>query len=266
LHQLASRLASRKRRITSIVAVAALTVVGVAYGASRFEVVPDEFDPGESFLVQAAWLGGIGCPTEQRAGQVFQPPTFETTAPATVTDPACTTGDPEDERVEGLLLAKTGPTANNAAAVAVIKDPPRTITELGWDIRKPGTELSAGARGSHCGAGAPRWNITTRGGQLFFIGCNSPPATTQIAGQGFVRLRWAAATLAFPAGVGAPAALNTLDVRRLSIVFDEGYDTGPDNFGLAVLDNIDVNTVLVGQGKTDADNKPEHKDDNDNDD
>jgi hypothetical protein len=31
-------------------------------------------------------------------------------------------------------------------------------------------------------------------------------------------------------------------------VFDEGYDIGPDNFGLAVLDNIDVNGVLVGQG------------------
>jgi hypothetical protein len=40
----------------------------------------------------------------------------------------------------------------------------------------------------------------------------------------------------------------------LTIVFDEGQDTGgPDFFGLAVLDNIDVNGVLVGKGPTDAD-------------
>jgi hypothetical protein len=37
-------------------------------------------------------------------------------------------------------------------------------------------------------------------------------------------------------------------VNDISIVFDEGQDTGPDNFGLAVLDNIDVNGTLVGQG------------------
>jgi hypothetical protein len=257
MHHFASRSASRKRRVAAVVAAIALTAGGVAYADSRFEVEPDEFDPGESFLVQAAWLGGIGCPTEARA-QVFRPPTFETTASVTVTDPACPTGDPDDDRVEGLLLAKTGPTANNAAAFAVIKDPPEAITELGWDIRKPGTELSAGARGSHCGAGAPRWNITTRSGALFFIGCNSPPATMQTPGQGFVRLRWGAATLAFPAGPGAPVALASLEVESLSIVFDESYDTGPDNFGLAVLDNIDVNGVLVGRGKPDPDNDPNH--------
>jgi hypothetical protein len=66
-------------------------------------------------------------------------------------------------------------------------------------------------------------------------------------------MRWGAGTLAFPQAPGdVPTALGSLDVRSLSIVFDEGTDTGPDNFGLAVLDNIDVNTVLVGEGATDA--------------
>lgn len=37
-------------------------------------------------------------------------------------------------------------------------------------------------------------------------------------------------------------------IQSIEIVFDEGQDTGPDNFGLAVLDNIDVDGVLVGQG------------------
>ena len=31
-------------------------------------------------------------------------------------------------------------------------------------------------------------------------------------------------------------------------MFDEGTDTGPDFFGAAILDNIDVNGTLVGQG------------------
>jgi hypothetical protein len=39
-------------------------------------------------------------------------------------------------------------------------------------------------------------------------------------------------------------------VKSIQIVFDEGQDPsgGPDESGLAVLDNIDVNGVLVGHG------------------
>jgi len=40
----------------------------------------------------------------------------------------------------------------------------------------------------------------------------------------------------------------TGEVISLAIVLDEGSDTGPDQFGLAVLDNIDVNGILVGKG------------------
>jgi len=32
------------------------------------------------------------------------------------------------------------------------------------------------------------------------------------------------------------------------IVLQAGQDEAPENFGLAVLDNIDVNAVLVGKG------------------
>jgi hypothetical protein len=58
---------------------------------------------------------------------------------------------------------------------------------------------------------------------------------------------------------GALVDITAVHVRRLSIVFDEGQDTGPDNFGLAVLDNIDVNGKLVGQGRgTDDDDDHGH--------
>jgi hypothetical protein len=65
------------------------------------------------------------------------------------------------------------------------------------------------------------------------------------ASAGWIRLRWGAAELA-----GAFPPITPLDtVSSITIIFDEGQDTGgPDNFGLAVLDNIDVNGTLTGQG------------------
>ena len=55
--------------------------------------------------------------------------------------------------------------------------------------------------------------------------------------------------MAFNASTGVLENITSVQVRQLSIVFDEGQDTGPDNFGLAVLDNIDVNGKLVGRGR-----------------
>ncbi len=237
--------------------VAALTVVGIAYAAGAFTVKATEFDPGKTHLVQGAWLEGLGCPTN--ATTATPNATFTDIAGfGTYTDPACATGDTSDRKVEGLLLAKTGPTITNFASAGAeihgVKG--EAVAELGWDIRKPGVGLAAGERGSHCGAGAPRWNIATKDGRFFFLGCNSPPAPSQTAGDGFVRMRWggSAPLLAFePAAGFALVNIAGLRIERLEIVFDEGYDTGPDNFGLAVLDNVDVNGVMVGRGSTDSD-------------
>ena len=70
---------------------------------------PFVFDPGDTELVQSGWIDGIGCPT------------FDGTSSTPYTDPACPTGDRRDDSNEGLLLAKTGPTANVASAGVVIK-------------------------------------------------------------------------------------------------------------------------------------------------
>ena len=40
-------------------------------------------------------------------------------------------------------------------------------------------------------------------------------------------------------------------MQHIYVVFDEGTDTGPDFFGAAVLDNIDVNGILGGTGPDD---------------
>ena len=171
-------------------------------------------------------------------------------------DTGCPSGDAKDQHIEGLLLAKTGPTGNFASAGAELnRVKGLTLTELGWDIRKP--ESAADPRGSHCGAGAPRWNIETKDGDFFFLGCNSPPAPVQESNgsPGWLRMRWGGSVplLAFNAQTGALEDITGRQIKSLSIVFDEGQDTGPDNFGAAILDNIDINGVLVGQGNTDAD-------------
>jgi hypothetical protein len=235
-----------RERIVIAAAGCLAAAAAVAEMKQRFEVKADEFDPAHTHLVQGAWLEGIGCPTNAKTSGVSPEDRF--------TDPACPTGDPKDNKVEGLLLAKTGPTANIASAFARIDGVKgETVTELGWDIRKPATSVDT--RGSHCGAGAPRWNIQTRDGRLFFIGCSSPPPTQERAGMGFVRMRWGGSVplRAFDSSTGALVDISTLEVKTLAIVFDEGYDTGPDNFGMAILDNIDINGVLVGKGPTDAD-------------
>jgi len=254
---------------TILASIALLAIMsGVAYAAGNFrQVKAGEFDPAHTFLVQAQWLTGVGCPTNAK--------TFDGTTTGTYTDPACPTGDSGDKRNEGLLLAKTGPTTNFASAGADLRNVRgMALTELGYDLRKP--RSTADASGSHCGAGAPRFDIQLEDGTSFFLGCNSPAPTTQTAGVGWLRRRWGgtAPLMAFtPAGVLTNITGKT--VKSIEIVFDEGQDTAPDNFGLAVLDNIDVNGQLVGSHGDRSDHqkkdKPHHggedrDSDNDNDD
>jgi hypothetical protein len=251
----------RKRLSIGTVVTAALVFTAVAIAATAFHAVkPDVFDPAHSNLAQSGWLSGLGCPTSQDI-QAFLPPNFDTTGTVNYADPGCPTGDSKDKKNEGLLLAKTGPTNDNAAGTARLQDVPSSISELGYDIRKGGG--AASAIGSHCGAGAPRFDITTKSGAIYFIGCNSPPGTVTAASAGWTRLRWGAGTLAFGQGATPPAALSSLNVKRIDIVFDEGQDTGPDFFGLAVLDNVDVNGTLVGHGSGPSPGKGGGGDDDD---
>jgi len=217
-------------------------------------VQPADFDPGKTYLVQATWLSGIGCPT---SAKIAVPNTSFTGIDHfdTYTDPACMTGDASDHHNEGLLLVKTGPSINNfAAATAELTNVKgiTTLTELGYDIRKKGDETFAGPHGSHCGAGAPRFDIVTTT-DFFFLGCSSPAPTMESSnGDGWIRLRWSPVT-AFSASTFTLGPV-TGTVERIVIVFDEGTDAtgGPDQFGAAILDNIDVNGTLVGQGAVTA--------------
>ncbi len=244
----------KMRAVLAALAIVTLTA-GAAYAAAKYTVTPSEFDPGNTFLVQAQWLDGIGCPTNGRIA-IANADFTGVSGTAPYSDGGCPTGDSGDSHNQGLLLVKTGPSVTNFAAAQADISGVRGIhlTELGYDVRKP--RSFADASGSHCGAGAPRFDVITSDNVDHFVGCASPTPLQTATGLGFVRLRWTPAQLA----AAFPPILPTDTVKSITIIFDEGQDTGPDNFGLAVLDNIDINGTLVGQGDNAGNNKGKNKD------
>ncbi len=211
---------------------------------SGLSVDPGTFDPYRTKLVHAEWIDGAGCPTGAKQVKYNSDPPYNLLPPSSFTDTACPTGDAKDNDNEGLLFVKTGETLNNAAATAEIdlagqKNKP--LTEIGYDIRS----------GSHCGAGAPRFNITTTTGKFYFLGCNSPAPTTPSSSLGWRRLRWGNGTAgSVQAYLNGSTLENITDpIKSISMVFDEAQDAsgGPDSSGVAILDNIDINTKLVGR-------------------
>ena len=236
-----------KRKVLLGAFAGALVVAAVAYadGAKFKDAKPGTYDPAKTFLVAAGWHNGIGCPTNAKIA------TYPSTSPTgTYTDPACPTGDSGDKKNEGLILAKTGPTSNNAESYVTLKDLKGvTPTELGYDIRKPGANISD-PRGSHCGAGSPMFQLEMKNGDVYYIGCSSPPPNVDQAGNGWQRLRWGGSAPLVGYLNGVTLQTVTGEIKNAYIVFQEGQDAsgGPDQFGLAVLDNIDVNGMIVGDG------------------
>jgi hypothetical protein len=250
-----------KLSVVSVAVLAVLAVIAITGKAMiplvhaddddtfNFSVQASVFDPSHTKLVSAEWEDGAGCPTGATEVKFNPLPPFNLLPPSSFTDPACPTGDSSDHSNQGLILVKSGETANNAAAGAEIFGVKGiTLTDVGYDIRI----------GSHCGAGAPRFNITTTTGKFYFLGCNSPAPTTTFTGLGWKRLRWGTGTAgsvsAFRDGVTLEAI--TDPIKTMEIIFDEAQDTDP--IGLAVLDNIDINGLLRGHG-----NDPHHQDKDD---
>ena len=173
-----------------------------------------EFDPTKTNHVAAAWVKGLG-ETDASGPNNF-----------------------------AVLLSKSTDTAVNASSGVVITGAEgivlnNTESVLGFDIRD----------GSHCGAGAPRFNVVTMDNVLHFLGCQAA-TTVSAGGEPPVEAGWTRKTLtpsdlnqAFPIiPAGSPSANNT--VSSIAIVFDEGTDQG---VGFAILDNININGVFLGR-------------------
>jgi hypothetical protein len=166
-----------------------------------------------SNIVTASWLAGMGLPDD---------------------------GSPNPDgrnAHQGLLLSKNGPTPNCSSAGAEIVGwtSGDTLSALGFDFR----------RGGHCGAGAPRFNVTDTSGNVYFFGCaggTHSPAPQDPAQWERVRFTTSAD--------GSPATFvfGMTPVASIDILFDEGTDTAnndTEGVGLAVLDNIRINETTI---------------------
>ena len=217
------------------------------------ETAPGVPYPAGSNIVTSAWLGGVGLP--DNGGQNSNPV------------------DPRDNPNKrdphlGLLLSKNGPTPDCSAAGAEIKGVKGTVVtaafELGFDYRN----------GGHCGAGAPRFNVSYRlptGGDGFsFVGGCSNDATPTPAPQD--PLQWSRVRFqtSDPAESFPPIPAGS-KIQSIEIIFDEGTDvaTGPRpsgdagnpaGIGLTVIDNIFINGRVIASGRG-IEPKPKDRDD-----
>ena len=139
-----------------------------------------------------------------------------------------------------LVMDKLLPTAANAAAGAEVEGVSGLVlAELGFDVY----------RGGHCGAGAPRYNVTTSDGNtyLFFFGCSyGAHAPSPAKPARFVRVRFRDADAVPQLATNPPwPGFGHVRVASITIVFDEGTDQGS---GFTALDDIDINGYLTGRG------------------
>jgi hypothetical protein len=191
--------------------VVALMVAPPALAAkkTKFKAKPFTFDPGATGIVSSAWV------THQGLGDA-------------------------GKSDHALVLKKEGPTATVASAgTAISKVKNLVLTELGFDYEV----------GGHCGAGAPRYNVTLTDGSVFFFGCSwGDVVGTMVDSQGDMwnRVRFTTADAVY-SGVGPTTVwpgFGVAQAQAVHVVFDEGTDVGP---GFVRLDNLDVNGKLIGK-------------------
>jgi hypothetical protein len=143
---------------------------------------------------------------------------------------------------QALYLQKGVPTAVVAAGVAVVRglagQPATALTGLSWEHRDD----------SHCGAGAPRWNVSVHsnvsGDFTVFLGC-AAAAHSPGSQLGWTRDSYPGAVIQAAIFAQTGDTANNFVLRGLSILFDEGSDQGlpcPNaGVGCVFLDNVIVN-------------------------
>lgn len=211
--------------------------VPFAFSSGRFQVRPRDFVgrqdecfpgyPAGSNIVSSEWVRGLGLPDN---GQQNSNPADPRDNPA------------KRDRRFGLLLSKNGPTPDCSASGARLTGTGRNfvIMELGFDYRG----------GSQCGGGAPRFNVITTDGLLYFVGCSHGTKTPAPQDPGeWTRVRFDNSAFNSQLGGVPPFQMGVTRVERILIINDEGTDTptpeAPSGVGMIILDNILLNGHTV---------------------
>ena len=190
-----------------------LTVGSGEDDKKRLGARPYTSDRNKTGSVTAKWVKGAGVPVANK----------------------------NDQGKNGLMLAKNSPTLTKASSGATISGVSElSINEVGFDV----------AEGGHCTAKAPRIVITTTDDVVHNIaGCSLGTTVQPAPALGWKRVRF---DVTKPTQASPP--INpTSTVKSMSIVLDEGPDAQSTKSGSVVLDNIDVNGTLIGQGNTEND-------------
>jgi hypothetical protein len=180
--------------------------------AGGMSAKPYMYDPTQSGALATAWVNNLG------------------SSPHNSSDP----------NNQGLVIA-TGPSAPSGAMAGVMIQnvAGMNLTGLSFDLRA----------GTQCGAGSPQFVIVTTGGTHTLGGCSSSLAATQSsAPMGWTHLQ-------FDPASATPPINPTDQVQSISVVLGKGLNqTGAaltqTTGSIAVIDNIQINGMLVGKGKT----------------
>jgi hypothetical protein len=175
--------------------------------ANVLKVQAAEFDPQHDCDAAAAWVKGIGLTA------------------------------PDDTYAYGLLLHKLCSTDTNAAAFGLISGVKGEALigadALGFDYKNSNAGFIA-----HCGAGAPRFNVSMSDGSFHFIGgCANGTQTPSPRGTGWTQVRFSPQD----PGQAFPIVPVNASIVSISLVFDEGSDSDPNGSPEIVLDNIFIN-------------------------
>ena len=170
-----------------------------------------EFDPQHDCDAAAAWVKNIGLTAAN------------------------------DAFAYGFLMHKLCSTDFNAAAFGLISGV-KGQTLIGADALGFDYKEANGGFLAHCGAGAPRFNVSMSDGSFHFVGgCGNGTKTPSPRGTGWIQVRFdpQSPLQAFP-----PVPTNATIVS-ISLVFDEGSDSDPNGSPEIVLDNIFINGRFV---------------------
>ena len=197
---------------TLMIAAVSLSAMAAQAQNINLKVRAAEFDPEHVCDASAEWVKGIG---------LFAP---------------------NDRFAYALLMHKLCTTATNAAAFGLISGVKGQLLigpgALGFDFKNSNNGATA-----HCGAGAPRFQVSMSDGSFHFIGgcANGTQVSPSPNGTGWTQVRFDPQdpSQAFPV-----VPVNATIVG-IALVFDEGFDSGFNGSAEIVLDNIVVNGKLA---------------------
>lgn len=202
--------------LVALVALVGMTLVtnSAAQGgnSAKFKVQAAEFDPQHDCDAAATWVKGIGL-----------------------------TG-PDDKYAYGFLMHKLCSTDFNAAAFGLISGVKGQLLigpdALGFDYKDQNGGFVA-----HCGAGAPRFNVSLSDGSFHFIGgcSNGTKTSPSPRGTGWTQVRFNPQD----PNQSFPVCPTNATIVSIALVFDEGSDQDPNGSPEIVLDNIFINGRFV---------------------